>query len=171
MTNREIERKTLKALVQKCEFKEVEYAKIPTIDFVYPDYTLDTTREDFRFDKRLRNELAEREPIVRAKLKDKNLIWAYNTTIPDLDKTLPRLDLEKITAIYPHDPFLFAAIKNQEFDAYIVRPIICCNQMAWFELTNEETEEVQRLVYQMAEENPVKLTMVEKIIDYFRRDK
>ena len=135
MINENLGEKVAKALVQNCGFKKAKYEKLPTIDFAYPDYTTDGTTEAFRFDAGLRNELRDRATIVRDKLKDKTIIYTLDQpTLYEVEKIAPRLGMEEDrtkNTLCPYAPLLFTGLDNEEFEAFVVKPLIT-NQMNWF---------------------------------------
>jgi len=149
----------LEALVQNYGFKKTSYEKLPTIDFLYPDYTANGNSEDFRFFPKLRSELRERSKIVRENLAGKSLVWTLDEqTMLEVDKIVPRLGLDdqisgKINSIYSYSPFLFVGQNEKDFAAYVVKPVIDAS-MAWFELTNEEQDKVYALLAKKAADKP-----------------
>ena len=153
--------KMLEALVQNYGFKKAEYAKLPTIDFVYPDFTADGNTESFRFSQSLRAELRSRANIVRENLAGKNLAWTLEEPIMlEVGKVAPRLGIEdqitgKINSIYSYNPLLFTGEYGNEFAAYVVKPVVDAS-MAWFELTKEEQTELKEILEKKAQMRPYK---------------
>lgn len=160
-----------RALVQNYGFKETSLAKLPTIDYVYPDFTADGNTESFRFSEELRRELAAGATKVKQRLSDKSIVWTNNSeTLIEVHPIAPRLGLEdqitrKINSIYSYDPILFIGADN-DFVAYVVKPVINAD-MAWFELTASETEGVKKMIEKMAAEKPYR-TLFQKILGGLR---
>ena len=153
--------KMLEALVQNYDFKKAKYETLPSVDFVYPNYTADGNSEEFRFSSNLRNELAKRSDVVREDLKGKNLVWTLNEkTMYEIAKIAPRLGLEEqmsgaINSIYSYSPILFVGQNDSDFSTFIVKPLVNTS-MAWFELTSKEKNEVRALLEKKAEARPYK---------------
>jgi len=147
----------LKALIQNFEFR-IERG-LPTVNFVYPDYTADGLTEMFRFDSGLRHQLWERAHRVHDSLGGRQVAHTLSESILlEVDKIVPRLRLGehirgKVNVIYPYAPILFVGIGEADFSAFIVRPIVDAS-MAWFELTQAETDGVRDLLLAKAESKP-----------------
>ena len=161
--------KILKSLVQNYNFKEVSSKRLPTINFVYPDFTADGNTEDFRFSSTLRRELREREYLVREALKDKSLVWTNNkSTLEEIDPIAPRLGIgdlisERINSVYSgYAPLLFVGANDKSFESYVVKPVVD-GSMAWFELTPKERCSVENLLVQKAEARPYQ-TFIQRIL-------
>ena len=150
----------IEALVHNYAFDRASYEKLPTINFVYPDYTADGNTEAFRFSEELERELNDRANVVREGLDGKTLAWTSDEeTMLEVDKIAPRFGLDelisgKINSIYSrYRPFLYVGQDDEEFVAYVVKPLVTA-EMAWFELTPEETRALHELLTAKAEERP-----------------
>jgi hypothetical protein len=169
-----INKHTLKALVQNYDFKKAEHNKLPTIDFLYPDYTADGNTEAYRFSSTLRAELAERTPLVREAFQGKDLAWTYNdATLQEIDSIAPRLGIDeiisgRINSIYSIGaPILFVGASDSSFQAYVVKPIVD-GHMAWFEFTSQEKCGVSDLLARKAAEKPYR-TWTQRVFGGLRR--
>jgi hypothetical protein len=161
----------IKALVQNYGFKRTEFNKLPTMDYVYPDFTGNGNTESYRFSAGLRKDLASRSGVVTADLTGKNIAWTSNERVLlDVDKIAPRLGLEdqitgKINSIYAYPPLLFIATGNQadSFTSYVVKPVISGfsggPDMAWFEMTSDEKVKTQELIDKYVTEKPYRSLM------------
>jgi hypothetical protein len=153
------QKEIISALVQNYGFKHVLYEEMPTIDFVYPDYTADGNTEAFRFNHALRSNLLARAEIVRTQLRDSSIIRTFDINLLlEVGIIAPRLGLEeqitgKINGVYSYAPLLFAGFSERAFNTYVVKPIIDAS-MAWFELTNDETNNTKELLIRKAQEKP-----------------
>jgi hypothetical protein len=157
----------LEALVQNYNFKMEKKGKLPTIDFVYPNFTADGNTEEFRFSYSLEQQLRDRAHLVREGLEGRRVAYTLDeTTLLEVGKVAPRLGLEeqisgKINSIYSYAPLLFIGVSQNDFKAYVVKPLVDAS-MAWFELTEEETAKVKNLLEKKAEEKPYK-TLIQRI--------
>ena len=139
----QIQEEMIAALIQNYRFKRTIESRLPTIDFVYPDYTGNGNTEAFRFSETLRRELKERADIVREDLKDKSLLWTPNEAVLlEVGKYFPRLGLDeqisgKINSIYTYSPILFVGFGENDFASYVVKPVVD-KSMSWFELSAHE---------------------------------
>jgi len=150
----------LEALAQNYQFKIEKPGKLPSINYVYPDYTADGNTEAFRFDCDLRRELSDRAESVRQNLEGKKVAYTSDkSTLLEVGKIAPRLGLEEqisreINSVYSsYAPLLFIGVDESNFTAYIVKPIIDTS-MAWFELTQDETQSVRNMLREKAEAKP-----------------
>ncbi|MDP3882162.1 MAG: hypothetical protein Q8Q31_04780 [Nanoarchaeota archaeon] len=149
----------VKALVQNQGFKRTDFDKLPTIDFVYPDFTADGLTEEFRFERGLRRQLAERTDLVRDKLRNKEIVWTSDEKVLlEVHPITPRLRLEEqingnVNTIYNYAPMLFAGFDKSDFGVYVVKPIVN-ESMAWFELTTDEKIATYGLLMKKAEDRP-----------------
>jgi hypothetical protein len=146
-TNVNPQSKMLDALVQNYQFKLPKKGKLPTINYVYPDFTADGNTESFRFCSNLRSELSARADIVRNNLAEKRVAYTSSEQmLLEVDEIAPRLGLSdqihgRINSIYSYSPLLFVGVQNDDFSAYVVKPLIDAS-MAWFELTQDELHHV-----------------------------
>lgn len=150
-----------KALIQNYGFKTVKADKLPTVDYVYPDYTADGNTENFRFSSNLRRELRERASVVTTNLHSKEFIaWTHSDAIlNEVASIAPRLGIEeqlsgKINSIY-YNPILFIGANSSDasISAYTVKPVID-GSMAWFEFAEQERLAVDANLRRKAEEKP-----------------
>jgi hypothetical protein len=160
---------TIKSLAKNYSFKIEKPGKLPTIDYVYPDYIKDGNSEAFRFYEGLRKELSDRAEIVRTGLKDKDIAYTLSDSILlEVGEIAPRLGLKElikneINSIYScYSPLLFVGINETDFAAYVVK-VIPDGDMAWFELTKSETDNIKDNLIKKAEEKPYK-TLLQKIL-------
>jgi hypothetical protein len=161
--------KTIKSLAKNYSFKIEKAGKLPTIDYVYPDYIQDGNSEAFRFYEGLRKELSTRAEIVRDGLKDKEVAYTLNdSTLLEVGEIAPRLGLKElikneINSIYScYSPLLFIGMNEKDFTAYVVK-VIPDGDMAWFELTKSETDSIKDNLIKKAEEKPYK-SLLERIL-------
>ncbi|MBM3232820.1 hypothetical protein FJZ18_01490 [Candidatus Pacearchaeota archaeon] len=153
-------KKTIDALVQNYRFKRITNRwKLPSVDFVYPSYTADGNSEAFRLSPELRTGLAARAEVVWDGLEDRDTCWTSDEKVLlEVGKVAPRLGIEeqitrKINSVYSYSPLLFAGFGQNEVNAYVVKPIVN-GEMAWFELTPDETGKVGGMLERMAQERP-----------------
>jgi hypothetical protein len=155
------------ALVQNYGFERKNLGNMPSVDFVYPNFTADGNTESFRFSTDLRTELQARANIVYTELDGKELIWTPRyETLFEVAEIAPRLGIreqltEAINSVY-YEPFLFVGVGEKagqkDIRAYVVKPIVDFN-MAWFELTDEEQKKTIGLLEKMAQNKPYKTLM------------
>jgi hypothetical protein len=163
----------IKSLIQNYDFKKSKKGKIPTIDYVYPDYTSDGNTEAFRFSSSLRDELRERASIVISDLKGKEVLWTNNEPLLlEVGNIAPRLGLEEqiignLNSIYNYAPLLFIGESSEQRSAYVVKPLINIS-MAWFELTSGEKGEVWAMLERKAEDKPYR-NLMQKVLFGFGR--
>jgi len=156
----------LESLAQNYNFNIERCGKLPTIDYVYPDYLKDGNTEQFRFSSTLRKELSDRAYIVRNDLKNKKVAYTLNEKIlQEVGKIAPRLGIAeqlsgKYNTIY-HDPLLFVGLNESDFSAYIVK-IVADGNGAWFELTPQEKQGIRENLNKKAEEKPYR-TLLQRI--------
>ncbi len=151
--------KVLSSLIQNYSFRRAKESRLPSIDYVYPDFTADGNTEAFRFSENLRAELSQRNNVVRQGLHGRDLTWTTNENVLlEVGKIAPRIGLEeqitgKINSIYSYAPILFLGFSNEDVASYVVKPAIT-EEMAWFEFSAEEKENVAKLLERMANEKP-----------------
>jgi len=158
----------LEALVQNYNFKREKPGKLPTIDYVYPDYTADGNTEAFRFDSGLKSELSDRAKLVRQSLADKQVTYTLDESILlEVGKIAPRLGLKEIikgeiNSVYStYKPLLLIGVNEEDFAAYVIKPVID-GSMAWFELTKDEAQRVRDNLTEKVEAKPYR-TLLQKI--------
>lgn len=159
--------RVFKALLQNYGFRKPN-VRLPTINFVYPSFTANENIEEFKFSQTLERELREREYIVREDLRNKKVIWTANEDILlESGEIAPRLGIEeqingKINSIYSYSPLLFLGANENNFSAYVVKPLIDTS-MAWFEFTDEERNNLRELFVKKAEERPYR-SLIKRIL-------
>jgi len=157
----------LEALVQNYHFKIAKPERLPTIDYVFPDYTADGNTEVFRFDAGLRRELSDRADIVRRNLAGKTIAYTLDESILlEVGEIAPRLGLKEqisgeINSPYTYVPLLFIGVSEENFVAYVVKPFIDAN-MVWFELTPDETQKIKENLEEKAAARPYR-TLLQRI--------
>lgn len=155
MTNQDL----IKALVQNYGFKKTNEARLPTIDYAYPENICDGNSEEFRFSQSLRVELHRGAGHIRCTFVGKDILWTMQEDILDgVDKIAKRLGIEaqisgRINSIYAYSPLLFTGFGKDESVSYVVKPVID-HSFAWFTLTKPENEEVRKFLEERARENP-----------------
>ncbi|MBP7708566.1 hypothetical protein KA107_02680 [Candidatus Pacearchaeota archaeon] len=162
MSNRFID-----ALVQNYGFKKTTEARMPTVDYVYPNFTADGNTESFRFSESLRAELKSRRGLVYSALAGKDLAWSYEDSIMrEVAGIAPRLgireQLNKEGNFIYHNPLLFLGVEKtgcpQSAIAYVAKPLVTWD-MAWFELTDKELSETRNLLQTLADQKPYRTVM------------
>ena len=168
-----MENQILGALVQNFGFQHPKKGKLPTVDFVYPDYIADGLSEAFRFYESLRQELSERSPLVQKSFEDKEVIYTNNEAVLlEVAEVAPRLRLKEqikgeVNSIYAYCPLLFVGADptDSEYSIFVVNPIPG-SWMAWFELTKEETQKIIELLRLKAKEKPCR-NIWQRISEFF----
>lgn len=166
-------KRMLESLVQNHNFRVIDYEKLPSIDFVYPSYTMDGNSEAFRFDESLRYQLSKGEESVRISLRDKKIAFSNEESLLlEVGQISPRLGLKEqlsreINSIYSYKPVLLIGTKNDSFISYVIKPIITYH-MAWFELNPQENEEIESILIKKSEEKPYRGFLQRNFLDQIK---